>query len=111
MYFPESDTRFAPTSGPLCPGDLLREPYTFTCLTCGISWEAEYEVICRMGNLGVDREIYTVDGEVTPPPTAPRTCAGCGSAQVRGRQTEPTTVAHNVPVPRLRLRLRTRSRR
>lgn len=104
MYFTESDTRFAPPSGPLCPGDLLREPYAFTCLTCGNRWEEEYEVICRMGNLGVDREVYTVDGEVAPAPGAPRECASCGGENVRGTQTEPTTVAHNVPVPRRYLR-------
>lgn len=111
MYFTQSDTCFAPLSGPFRPGDVILEPYAFTCLACGDRWERDYEVICRMGNLAVDREVFTVDGEVVPPPTAPRRCANCDSAEVRAEPTRPATVAHDLPVPRRRLRGLGRGRR
>ncbi|MFI9270665.1 hypothetical protein ACIGXM_08145 [Kitasatospora sp. NPDC052896] len=76
--------------------DVVREAYSFACLSCGYGWEQAYDIEHHRARDGHTVIQYRANGVRVPSPLLKPSCPGCGGHTVRiMRAGRVATVEHN----------------
>ncbi|PBC78140.1 hypothetical protein BX265_2901 [Streptomyces sp. TLI_235] len=63
--------------------EIVREAYSFACLSCGYGWEQAYDIEHHVDRGGRIVFEYKANGVRVPSPLREPTCPGCGGHKVR----------------------------
>ncbi|GAA1265847.1 hypothetical protein GCM10009665_63740 [Kitasatospora nipponensis] len=63
--------------------DIVREAYSFACLSCGYGWEQAYDIEHHQARDGHTVIQYFANGVRVPSPLLKPSCPGCGGHTVR----------------------------